>query len=126
MRWFAGAMLLALLSGCSKPQPTLTGGKPLSHWVEALRSSPDAHMRKEAAFKKGNAGPADPTILPALVGALKDRDSAVRCETILALVKFGSAAREAAPALGDLRDHDRDPKVRSFAAKAFVKLQAQE
>ena len=126
MRALTGALLLALLAGCSEPQPTLTGGKPAGHWVEQLGVNPDAKVRKEAAFKLGNVGPADPTALPALTAALKDRDAAVRREAILALVKFGAAARPVVPALIDLRDHDRDPKVRGYAVKAVEKLQSSE
>ena len=117
------AVLLAFLSGCSKPQPTLSGGRPVSHWVEMLRTSPDAKVRKEAAFKLGNVGPTDPAVLPALLGAVKDGDAVVRCEVVLALVKLGPAAQEAVPALVELRERDRDPKVRSYAAKAVDRIQ---
>jgi HEAT repeat protein len=127
MRFLMLSMLLALLSGCSKPpQATLSGGKPVSHWVEALRSSPDAKERKEAAFKLGNVGPTDSTVLPALRGAMNDGDATVRSEVILALVKLGPVAREAVPALVKLREHDRDPKVRSYASKAVEKIQSKE
>ena len=126
MRALTTALLLALLGGCSEPQPTLTGGKPAGHWVEQLSANPDAKVRKEAAFKLGNVGPADPAALPALTAALKDRDAAVRREAVLALVKFGPSARPVVPALVDLRDRDRDPKVRGYAAKAVEKLQASE
>lgn len=116
--------LAALLSGCGRSAPTQAGGKSVRHWVEALQS-PDARLRKEAAFKLGNVGAADPAALPALVGALKDRDAAVRREAVLALLKFGPAAREAVPPLTELRERDRDPKVRSCAAKALEKLQGE-
>jgi HEAT repeat protein len=117
------AVLLAFALGCGKSPPTLAGGKPVSHWVEVLHSSPDAGQRKEAAFKLGNVGPTDPTALPAVAAALKDRDPAVRREAIAALVKFGTAAQECVPALSELRDHDTDPKVRAYAAKALETLQ---
>jgi len=115
------AVLAVLLSGCGQTPPTLAGGRPVGHWVEALQS-PDAKLRKEAAFKLGNVGPADPAAFPALVGALKDCDAAVRCEAILALLKFGRVALEAVPTLTELREHDRDPNVRDYAAKALEKL----
>ena len=119
----AGAVVLALLAaGCREARPTLAGGKPVGHWTAALRD-PDARVRKEAAFKLGNVGPADPAALPALTGALKDPDPGVRREAILALLKFGPAAREAAPALAQMRQHDRDAQVRSYAARAVEKLQ---
>lgn len=126
MRILAAALMLAFVVGCGQTQPTLSGGKPVSHWVEQLRTSPDAKERKEAAFKLGNVGPTDPAALPALRGAINDRDAVVRSEVILALVKFGPAAQEAVPALIELRDRDRDPKVRSHAAKAVDKIQGKE
>jgi HEAT repeat protein len=122
MRILLVAFAAVLVSGCGRSAPTHAGGKPVSHWVEALRS-PDAKLRKEAAFKLGNVGAADLAAFPALVGALKDRDAAVRREAILAMLKFGPAAREAVPNLTELREHDRDPKVRSYAAKAVETLQ---
>ncbi len=93
MRTFVIAVLL--VGGCSKSPSMLSGGKPVSHWVAALKNSTDAKSRKDAAFKLGNVGPSDPSAYPALVEALKDRDAVVRCETILALLKFGSAAQQA-------------------------------
>jgi HEAT repeat protein len=108
--------------GCGPSQPTLSGGKPVEHWVRALRD-PDARVRKEAASKLGNAGPMDASIVPELIVALKDSDAKVRCEVILALVKFGSDAKDAVPTLIDLRDADRDSRVRSYAAEAIEKIQ---
>lgn len=123
----AAILIATIVVGCSpRPTTTLSGGKPTGHWVETLRTSPDAKTRKEAAFKLGNVGLADPTVFTALSEALKDKDATVRCEVILALVKFGPAAREVVPKLADLREHDRDTKVRSYAAKAAEKLQANE
>jgi HEAT repeat protein len=121
--WRIGlAVLLAVLGGCSKEQPTLSGGKPVSHWVQALQD-PEPKTRKQAAFKLGNVGPSDPVALPALIGALKDRDSRVRREAVLALVKFGPAAREAVPALAELRQRDPDTLARTYAAKTLEKVQ---
>ncbi len=118
------AVVVALCAaGCGEARPTLAGGKPVSHWTAALRD-PDARVRREAAAKLGNAGPADPAALPALTDALNDPDAAVRRAAILALVKFGPAAREAAPALEELRQRDRDPQVRAYAGRALEKLRA--
>src|SRR5947209_3679623 len=115
-------LLSMAVAGCGAARPTLAGGKPVSHWTEALRD-PDPRVRKEAAAKLGNVGPADPSALAALTGALKDADAAVRREVILALVKCGPAAREAVPALEELRRHDRDPQVRAYAGRALEKIQ---
>ena len=121
MRYFL-FILIVLLGGCSKAEPTLAGGKPVSHWVQALQS-PDARLRKQAAYKLGNVGPADPTALPALIGALKDRDAWVRREAILAVLKCGPAARDAIPALTDLQKNASDASTRASATKALEKLQ---
>jgi HEAT repeat protein len=106
--------------GCARP-PALAGGEPVSHWVQALKD-PDAKQRKKAAHKLGNAGPAEPDVVPALTAALQDRDAAVRGEAALALGKCGPAAKDAIPALTALRQ-DRDATVRSYAADALGKIQ---
>ncbi len=122
MRLAACGLLLAALGGCGRSAPTLAGARPVAHWVEALRGA-DARLRRQAAFKLGNVGAADPAALPALVAALHDPDAAVRREAVLALLKCGPATAEAVPALADLRDHDVDPKVRTAAASALERLQ---
>lgn len=109
--------------GCGKPAETLAGGKPVKHWVQALQN-PDARQRKQAVFKLGNVGPADPAVLPALIGGLEDRDPLVRKEVVLALMKYGPAATEAVPGLMKLSRGDRDPVVRNYAARAIKKLEA--
>jgi HEAT repeat protein len=108
--------------GCGKARPTTAGGKPVSHWVQALQD-PDARLRKKAAQKLGNAGPADPAVVPALAGALKDRDARVRAEAALALMKMGPAAQGAIPALAEAHK-DPDPRVREYAVKALERVQA--
>jgi HEAT repeat protein len=117
-------ILVALAVGCGKEPPTLAGGKPVSHWVQALQD-PDARVRKQATAKLGNVGTADPAALPALTGALQDRSPEVRREAILAVLKCGPAAREVMPVLTELRQRDPDPRVRSFAARALEKLQGE-
>jgi HEAT repeat protein len=121
MRLILLAGLTVFLSGCGEGPPTLAGGKPTSYWAAALTDA-DPAVRKKAAFKLGNVGPA---ALPALVAALKDEDSGVRREVILAVLKCGSAAREAVPTLSDLQQSDLDPQVRTCAARALQKLQAE-
>ncbi len=118
----AAVLLAVLLSGCNKERPMLAGGKPVRHWVEALKE-PDAKLRKTAVAKLGNVGPADEAVLPALLEALADVDAGVRREAILALMKFGPGAREAIPRLTDLRKQDRDAQVRNYAARALEKLE---
>ena len=121
MRRFLPALLLLLLAGCSRSAPTLAGGKPVAHWVSALRD-PSPAVRKEAAFKLGNVGPGDPAALPALLAALRDPDPRVRGEVILALLKSGGRASPALAALEDMERSDPDPQVREAAGRAARKL----
>jgi HEAT repeat protein len=113
--------MLTALAGCGGATPTMAGGKPVAHWVEQMRS-PDARARKRAVEKLGNVGPADPAALPAVLAALKDVDAAVRGAAVLALMKFGPEARQAADTLAELRQRDRSPQVRDYAARALKKI----
>jgi HEAT repeat protein len=121
MRQLTFALSLGVLAGCSAPfGPTLAHGKPVEHWVQALRD-PDLKVRKRAADVLGNVGAADATVVPALATALKDRDRGVREATVLALLKIGPSAQEAAPALL-LASKDADAKVRAYAIQALEKI----
>ena len=122
MRILAFVFLALIVVGCRQAEPTLSGGKPIDHWILAL-NDPDPNVRKIAATKLGNVGPADPAAFPALHAALNDREAVVRCEVILALLKFGPQAKDALPALAELRRRDPDAKVRDHAAKALAKLE---
>jgi hypothetical protein len=114
-------LLVIMMCGCTKGQPPLAAGKPVSHWVQALED-PDPKVRKTAATKLGNVGTADAQTLPALIKALKDKDTTVRSEVILALVKFGPEARGACPALEEIQRNDANAQVRNYAARALETL----
>jgi HEAT repeat protein len=121
--FFRMAVGLAILAvGCGQSRPTMVGGKPVQEWMQALQD-PNARTRKKAATKLGNAGAVDSTVIPALIGALKDRDAGVRAEAVLALLRIGPAAREAFPALREMARTDKDARVRAYAAKALEKLE---
>jgi HEAT repeat protein len=121
----SSSIMVFLVVGCDKPQPPpLAGGKPVEHWLKALQDR-DSKVRKTAVTKLGNVGVADPLALPAVLGTLKDPDAGVRGEAILAVLKFGPLAREAVPTLTTLKDHDADPRVRTFATKALQKIQSE-
>jgi hypothetical protein len=113
---------LILLAGCGKTPATLAHGKPVHHWLQALHEG-DARVRQKAVAVLGNVGPADPAVIPALIGVTKDRDSKVRGEAILALLKIGPAAKEAIPVLTEAQK-DKDPQVRSYAFKALQRIQS--
>jgi HEAT repeat protein len=121
MRQLIFAAAAFALAGCSDPPgPPMAHGKPIEHWLRALRD-PDANIRKRAADVLGNVGPADPTIVPELASALKDPSRTVREAAVVALLKMGPAAKDAAPALVEA-SRDSDAKVRSHAAKALQNL----
>jgi HEAT repeat protein len=120
-RFSLGIVLIVCLSGCRPAAPPLSGGKPVSHWLEALKD-PNPQQRKTAVFKLGNIGPTNPAVGPALLEALKDGDAAVRREAILAWMKFGPGAREAVGALTELQHRDPDGQVRTCAGQALHKL----
>ena len=120
---FVTAFGLAVIAcGCGESRPLTAGDKPVEYWVQTLQD-PEPQLRKKAATKLGNVGSADPTVVPALVGALKDRDAGVRMEVALALLRIGPAAQEAVPALTDTAQNDRDAKVRAYAAQAVTTVQ---
>ena len=116
LRTYITAAILIAAAGCGRSEPMLAGGKPVEYWIGAIKG-PDSALRKKAAFKLGNVGPADARALPALMEALQDSDAAVRREAIAAVAKFGSAAKDAIPALAELRA-DRDARVRADADRA--------
>jgi HEAT repeat protein len=115
-------LLLFVTIGCGQAQPTLAGGKPINHWLEALKNK-DAKVRKEAVFKLGNVGMEDPAAFPAVLHALEDSAASVRCEAILAVVRFGDQAEQAIPILQKLNHGDQNARVRSYASKALISLQ---
>lgn len=117
MRRVLVAIVVISVIGCGKAPPTTR----VSYWVQTLRA-PDAKVRKKAAFTLGNLGATDPSVVPALCGALTDAEAAVRCEAILALLKCGPEAASTVPALTDLRQGDPNAQVRRYAAKAIEKL----
>ena len=117
-----GVVCFLAAAGCVESPPPLSGGKPVSYWVDASQDS-DAKTRREAVFKLGNAGATSPAAMPAVIAALKDRDARVRREAILAIAKFGEAAKEAMPTLQYIRENDRDARARDYAGKALRRFE---
>jgi HEAT repeat protein len=116
-------LLVGLLAvGCGKPPAPLTaGGQPVSYWLDELKK-PDAKAREKAVRKLGHIGSADPTAIPAVIGAVKDKSAQVRREAVLALLNLGPAAHEAVPALTEASTKDADATVRQYAIKALEKV----
>src|SRR5262249_7634044 len=119
---FLGTLLIGCGSGSNGP--LLTHGKPVVYWLQELQK-PDPKLRKKAVAALGHVGALDPGALPALTGAVKDRDAAVRNEAILALLNIGAAAKDAIPTLNEACN-DKDAVVRSHAAKAVERIQGRK
>lgn len=116
---FLGLLLIGCGSG--NDGPLMTHGKPVAHWLQELQK-PDPKLRKKAIAALGHVGALDPATIPALTGAVKDRDATVRSEAILALLNIGPAAKDAIPVLNEARN-DKDAMVSSYAAKALERIQ---
>ena len=71
----------------------------------------------------GKVGPGAKDAVPALIDALKDKESGVRGSACFALGEIGPAASAAIPALSRVVTQDEDPEVRRAAALAIGKIQ---
>jgi HEAT repeat protein len=115
------ALSLLWIAGCRQAQPPLAGGKPFDYWLREAAST-DARKRAEAMSKLGNIGDADVRVYPALLVGAADPDHRVRCQAILALVKLPDPTGRSRSLLADIEQHDRDKRVRQYAAKALTML----
>jgi len=60
-------------------------------------------------------------VVPALIGALKDKEGDVRWSAAIGLGYFGEQAKDAIPALQEAQK-DRDPRVREAAGVALTRI----
>jgi HEAT repeat protein len=98
--------------------------RPVSYWIEALKDASFV-LRVTAARALAGAGPEEAAaVVPALIGALQDREAGVRDAAAEALGTFGPAARAALPGLLK-RLADENPFVRASAADALDKIDLQ-
>jgi HEAT repeat protein len=118
-RLLAGIALLTV-TGCGATPPTQASGRPVSEWLEALRSR-EYRQRLKAVQVLGNVGNHDPAALPALAQALKDGDPRIRDAAVLAIMKSGADAVGVAPAV-EAAVADPDPGVSSHAAAALKRI----
>ena len=106
---------IRLLGCCGSP-----GVKVL---VRAM-DGPDKKNKLETIQSMIVAGPEAAEAVPRLTRALEDRDYDIRFLSMLALGSIGSRAEFAIPALKSLLE-DKDERVRSDAAEALKRIQAE-
>src|SRR5437868_11516704 len=106
----AGLLLsVVVIPPTSWAQDTAFLGKPMARWVEEL-ASPDARIRRGAAFALGKSSGLAVYTVPKLVRALKDPVAGVREAAAFSLGEIGPAAWQPAyPGLLEVLAHDRDP-----------------
>ncbi len=119
------AMFSATFVGCDSPAPgppeKYFGGRTVDDWLVTIEKG-NPRERKRAADMLGNVGPVDMRSVPALVKALRDKETRVRQAAILGLSKMGPLAVDAVPAL-QITLQDTDAVVRSHAAAALERIQ---
>src|SRR5690242_19899640 len=108
-------LLLALLgAGCSREKPT-------QELIADTKSSEEKERLiavRTLSQRKGDAA----EVVPALIEALKDRESDVRRSAAIGLGTFGEKAKEAIPALQAVAKNDRDARVREAARVALSRI----
>jgi RNA polymerase sigma factor (sigma-70 family) len=93
--------------------PKLYRGKPVSYWLERLTDG-DPSYRKETVTVLGVIGQDDPSIIDALLSALRDKDPSVRDTAVIALGQAGAPA--VSPLLALVREKG---EVRQLAIQAL-------
>jgi HEAT repeat protein len=94
-------------------------GRPVSHWVDTLRTGNDAE-RAHAAHVLGESGTDAPGVVAGLAGALKDENPIVRRNAAAALARFGAHPDTVAALLGALKDSEST--VRQEAARSLAQV----
>jgi HEAT repeat protein len=110
-------LLLCLLAvGCGKKKPT-------PELIADLRSPREKGRVIAVRLLAQRTGDSAQTV-PALIGALKDKENDIRWSAAIGLGRFGETAKEAIPALQTgLRD--RDVRVREAAGVALSRIDPQ-
>ncbi len=123
---FIMTIVAAVLLGCGgrpdKPENFTVSGKSVGYWADLLKQpKTSAKDRIQSVRALGNVGDADSQAIPALIGALDDKEAGVRAEAVLALGKSGPQAAAAIPKLKELTQ-DSDPRVRDYAVKILPQI----
>jgi HEAT repeat protein len=126
----AGEALPALLLASKVPD---SGGDQAKAALEQIRKAPrsaapaliallkdeEPRIRLRAAELLCDVEEGDKECLACLVGLIKRRDSQIRQRTTVLLARYGSAARDAVPALIEVLRTDADPQIQRNAINAL-------
>src|SRR5262249_22746252 len=116
------ALSCVIIPAMTRAQETAFLGKPTARWVEEL-ASPDARVRRSAAFALGKGSGLAVYTVPKLVRALKDPDAGVREAAASSLGESGPAAWQPAyPVFLEILPGDTNPRARRSAAFALGNL----
>jgi hypothetical protein len=107
-------LVLGLVACCG------CGKKSTSDLIADLQSGQERERLIAVRLLPQHKGDAS-QVVPALIGALKDKDADIRWSAAIGLGYFGAQAREAIPALEEARN-DRDARVREGVRVALSRI----
>jgi HEAT repeat protein len=115
MRVRAYVVMLVCIAacGCGKKKST-------DQLIEDLQSPEEGERLAAVRLLPQRRGEAT-KVVPALIGALKDKESDIRWSAAIGLGYFGEEAKEAIPAL-QTAQHDHDARVREAAGVALTRI----
>jgi HEAT repeat protein len=82
----------------------------------------DANVRRACAEALGRLATDAENSVPALTGALKDKNLQVNLAAVSALGNFGIEARDALPALREFNKNQKDKKINKMVAETIGKI----
>ncbi len=90
--------------------------------LAAVKTDPDADVRRAAAKALGEIAPDPMATVPVLTEALKDKSGTVKVAAAVALGQYGPEASSALSALRELAQDKNDKKVSKAAALAIKSI----
>jgi len=113
LRTYVVVLLCAMACGCGNNKST-------DELITDLQSGQEIDRIKAVRLLQHRTGEPE-QVVPALIEALRDRDSDVRWGAAIGLGYFGDKARAAIPAL-QATLNDRDARVREGARNALIRI----
>jgi len=131
MRFLGVVGTTLMLAGSVAAQTTpaqsrepVSGGRPLSEWIQDL-TAPAPQTRNAAAYEIAGMGSAAAAAVPALIATLDDPIAAVRFPAVIALMEIGPAAKAAVPRLQQMEEEEINDEIAAAARRALRRIQAE-